>query len=143
MFPIQNAVPTRYPPVITWTLIAINLFVLLFQNSLNPLELEDFLSSFALIPARYSHVLTDRGADLSPADFLPFFTMMFPHGGWLHLILNMWMLWLFGSTVEDRLGHPAISSSILPVAWPPRSRTCSSTRHHRSQPSARRGRLRA
>jgi membrane associated rhomboid family serine protease len=104
MFPIRNAVPFRYPPVITWMLIAINLFVLLIENSLSPFELEQFLSSFALIPARYSY-LVGHGADISPADFLPFFTMMFLHGGWLHLILNMWTLWLFGSTVEERLGH--------------------------------------
>ena len=101
---IRNAVPSRYPPVITWTLIAINVLFLLIENSLDPLELEEFLSSFAVIPARYSYLI-GHGADLSVADFLPFFTMMFLHGGWLHLILNMWTLWLFGSTVEDRLGH--------------------------------------
>ena len=55
---------------------------------------------FALIPARYYC----GNADLGPADFLPFFTMMFLHGGWLHLILNMWALWVFGGPVEDRLG---------------------------------------
>src|ERR1700738_2646411 len=103
MFPIRNAVPFRYPPVITWMLIAINLFVLLIENSLSPFELEQFLSSFALIPARYSY-LVGHGADISPADFLPFFTMMFLHGGWLHLILNMWPFWLFGPAIEDRLG---------------------------------------
>src|ERR1700693_4756081 len=43
--------------------------------------------------------------NLTPADFFPFFTMMFLHGGWLHLILNMWTLWLFGPPVEDRLRH--------------------------------------
>jgi hypothetical protein len=38
------------------------------------------------------------------ADYLPFVTNMFLHGGWLHLILNMWSLWIFGAAVEDRLG---------------------------------------
>jgi membrane associated rhomboid family serine protease len=42
---------------------------------------------------------------LAAVDIFPFFSMMFLHGGWLHLILNMWTLWLFGPTVEDRLGH--------------------------------------
>ena len=104
MFPIRNGVPSRYPPVITWTLIAINVFILLIENSLDPLDLEEFLSFYAVIPARYFY-LVGHAADLSAADFLPFFTMMFLHGGWLHLILNMWTLWLFGPTVEDRLGH--------------------------------------
>src|SRR5271166_32229 len=105
MFPIRNAVPSRYPPLITWALIAINVFVFLFENSLSPIELEEFLRQFALIPARYFELVAYGDASLTPAYLLPLFTMMFLHGGWLHLILNMWTLWLFGSTVEDRLGH--------------------------------------
>ena len=105
MIPIRNAVPTRYPPVITWMLIATNCLVFLFQNSLSPDELLLFLSQFALIPARYSEVLASGNTDLAAMDILPFFSMMFLHGGWLHLIFNMWTLWLFGPTIEDRLGH--------------------------------------
>ena len=103
MIPIRNAVPSRYPPVMTWLLIATNCLMFLLQNSLSPADLEEFLRDFALIPARYTAGFVD--GDVSVADLLPFFTMMFLHGGWLHLILNMWTLWLFGPTVEDRLGH--------------------------------------
>jgi len=53
MFPIRNAVPTRYPPVVTWILIAINCAVFLFRIGLSPVEEQLFLSQFALIPARY------------------------------------------------------------------------------------------
>jgi membrane associated rhomboid family serine protease len=103
MIPIRNAVPSRYPPVITWILIAANCLVFLFEDSLEPDELELFLRQFALIPARYFELTGE--ADLTAVDIVPFFSMMFLHGGWLHLILNMWTLWLFGPTVEDRLGH--------------------------------------
>jgi len=103
MFPIRNTVPTRYPPVVTWTLIALNAAVFLFQISLTPAELETFMLRFALIPAFYFSPYV--GASLTLTDYLPFLTMMFLHGGWLHLILNMWTLWLFGPAVEDRLGH--------------------------------------
>src|SRR3982075_4701197 len=82
MIPIRNTVPTRYPPVVTWMLIATNCIVLLLQNSLSPVELEQFLRTFALIPARYLEPLVYRDANLTAADFLPFFTMMFLHGGW-------------------------------------------------------------
>jgi membrane associated rhomboid family serine protease len=88
---------------VTWLLIATNCVVFLLQNSLSPAELEGFLGDFALIPARYTAGFVD--GDVSLADLFPFFSMMFLHGGWLHLILNMWTLWLFGPTVEDRLGH--------------------------------------
>ena len=103
MIPLKNAVPSRYPPVVTWILIATNCLVFLFQNSLSPLELEMFLRDFALIPARYTAGLAY--GELTLGAFVPMFTMMFLHGGWLHLIFNMWTLWLFGPTVEDRLGH--------------------------------------
>jgi Sodium/hydrogen exchanger family len=53
MFPIQNVVPSRYPPVVTWALIAANCVVFLIEISLSPRELDWFLSRFALIPARY------------------------------------------------------------------------------------------
>jgi membrane associated rhomboid family serine protease len=102
MIPIRTAVPSRYPPIITWVLIATNCGVFLFQQSLSPAELNEFIDRFALIPARF---FASADTDLTAADFLPFVTMMFLHGGWLHLIFNMWTLWLFGPTIEDRLGH--------------------------------------
>jgi membrane associated rhomboid family serine protease len=104
MFPIQNAVPCRYPPVVTWALIATNCAVFFFLLSLSPRELDWFLIHFALIPARYFTSLAFGSAEPALLDYLPFFTNMFLHAGWLHLILNMWTLWLFGPTIEDRLG---------------------------------------
>jgi membrane associated rhomboid family serine protease len=103
MIPIHTAVPSRYPPLVTWTLIAINCVVFLIENSMGPLQLEQFLLHYALIPARYAQLFDNGNFDL--ADFTPFITMMFLHAGWLHLIFNMWTLWLFGPTIEDRMGH--------------------------------------
>jgi membrane associated rhomboid family serine protease len=102
MLPIEIAVPTRYPAVVTYALIALNSVIFLFQVSLSPPELEAFLHQFALIPARY--FAAPAGMTQEPLDYLPFLTNMFLHGGWLHLILNMWTLYLFGPAVEDRLG---------------------------------------
>jgi membrane associated rhomboid family serine protease len=103
MLPIQIAVPTRYPAVVTYALIAANCAAFLFQISLSPTELEAFLYEFALVPAHYFAAppgLTSHGV----SDYLPFLSNMFLHGGWLHLILNMWTLYLFGPAIEDRLG---------------------------------------
>ena len=93
MFPVQNTAPSRYPPLMTWGLIAVNCAIFLVQIRLPLVEADAFIARFALIPARYCC----GNADLGPTDFLPFFTMMFLHGGWLHLILNMWALWVFGA----------------------------------------------
>src|SRR5690242_3358162 len=100
MLPIRDSVVTRYPPVATWTLIIANALVFLFQISLSRPEQQAFLAHFALIPAYYF-------VDPSPkalGDYLPFVSNMFLHGGWMHIILNMWSLWIFGPAVEDRLG---------------------------------------
>jgi membrane associated rhomboid family serine protease len=103
MFPIQNGVPNRSAPFVTWSLIAINVIVFLYQVSLSPPELDRFLVEYALIPGRY-FVPLPFVSPPSIDDYLPFVTNMFLHGGWLHLILNMWTLYLFGPAVEDRMG---------------------------------------
>src|SRR5206468_8605272 len=64
---------------------------------------ERFIMHYGVVPTTvlawpHSHVPFTAVA-------LPFFTSMFLHGGWLHLIGNMWYLWIFGDNVEDRLGH--------------------------------------
>jgi membrane associated rhomboid family serine protease len=105
MFPIKNAVPSRYPPVVTWSLIAANCAIFLFEVSLDPVELEWFLTHFALVPARDVAPLIYDGLGPALPNYLRLITNTFLHGGWLHLILNMWTLWLFGPVVEDRLGH--------------------------------------
>jgi len=99
MFPLQTTVPWRYPPIVTWLLIGANCFVFFIEIGLRPRQLDVFLQHWALVPARYA---VNGGS--TPADYLPFFTNIFLHGGWLHLILNMWTLWLFGPPIEDRLG---------------------------------------
>jgi membrane associated rhomboid family serine protease len=104
MFPIQIAVPTRYPALVTYALIAINCLVFLFQISLPPNAQEAFVSQFGLIPARYLGSFPYSGTSEGLIAYLPFLSNMFLHGGWPHLILNMWTLWLFGPAIEDRLG---------------------------------------
>lgn len=104
MFPIQTGVPYRTAPFVTWWLIAINVAIFVYQSGLSPFALERFLERYALIPGRYfSSSWFPPPAEF--ADYLPFATNMFLHGGWLHLIVNMWMLYLFGPAVEDRLGR--------------------------------------
>jgi membrane associated rhomboid family serine protease len=101
MFPLRTSVPVRYPPYVTWTMIGINCVMFFIELGMSEPELEMFLLTYALIPARYF----GPGGANSLAEYLPFITNMFLHAGWLHLILNMWMLWLFGPAIEDRLGH--------------------------------------
>ena len=103
MFPVQDTVPTRHPAVMVWALIAINVAVFLLELTLGP-RLEPFFYLFGLVPARFSHPAWALRLGLPIHEYWPFLTSMFLHAGWLHVIGNMWFLWIFGDNVEDRMG---------------------------------------
>jgi membrane associated rhomboid family serine protease len=102
MIPLRDENPTHITPVVTRTLIAINVLAFLYEVSMGS-YLGYFVRGWGLIPERLGLAFT--GAEpLAPA-VLTVLTSMFLHGGWVHLIGNMWYLWVFGDNIEDRLGH--------------------------------------
>ena len=101
MIPIRDTIRSRTAPVVTVGLIIVNVMVFLHEIGLGP-YLEKFVYAYGLIPRRFVYW---PGDPLDPLRYLPIFTSMFWHGGWLHLISNMLYLWIFGDNVEDRLGH--------------------------------------
>jgi membrane associated rhomboid family serine protease len=105
MIPIRDNVPSRTAAVVTWGLIAVNAAVFLHELALDPRQLEQFFYLYGVVPARYSHAEWARLAGFPLDDYWPFVTSMFLHGGWLHLISNMWALWIFGDNVEQRMGR--------------------------------------
>jgi membrane associated rhomboid family serine protease len=104
MFPIRDTVPRQNPPIATWILIIINVVVFLFELTMSPQTLEYFFHLFGIVPARFTHPDWALSLGLPAGDYWPFLTSMFLHGGWLHVISNMWALWIFGDNVEDRMG---------------------------------------
>jgi membrane associated rhomboid family serine protease len=105
MIPIRDTVPRRRFPVVTLSLIAVNVFVFLIELSLAPEDLEALFYLFGVVPARYTHPEWALAVGFPIDDYWPFITSMFLHGGWLHIIGNMWTLWIFGDNVEDRMGR--------------------------------------
>src|SRR5436853_5863714 len=101
MLPLRDNIPSRRFPVVTLALIVINLVVFFQELKLGP-DLENFMLSAGIVPVRYTE--WPQLFSLREKVF-PLFSSMFLHGGWLHLIGNMWVLWIFGDNVEDRLGH--------------------------------------
>jgi membrane associated rhomboid family serine protease len=91
MIPLRDTQPSHSPPIVTATIIALNVLVFLYQVSLDQFTGNHFIEQYALVPDRV------ETSDL--------FTSMFLHGGWMHLIGNMWFLWIYGDNVEDVLGH--------------------------------------
>jgi membrane associated rhomboid family serine protease len=97
VIPLRDLNPTRRTPVVTYALIAANAAVFLYELSLGPRALELFVHRYGMIP----YELTEGsyfGSFVTPL------TSMFLHGGWAHLIFNMWTLHIFGDNVEDDMG---------------------------------------
>jgi len=91
MFPLRDTQPSYSKPVVTILLIVVNILVFLFEFSLDPETQNAFIAAYGLIPDQFH--------------FFNVITSMFLHGGWMHVLGNMWFLWIFGDIIEDILGH--------------------------------------
>ena len=91
MIPLRDIIPSRTVPYITVTIIVLNALAWLYELSLPRELLPVFLQIYGVVPANF-HAAT-------------LISSMFLHGGWSHIIGNMWYLWIFGDNIEDRLGH--------------------------------------
>ncbi len=103
MLPLRDNIPSSRFPAVTVGIIVVNVLFFLQELRLGP-HLEEMLVSYAIIPARYTVPDIARDYTFSQQIFA-FFSSMFLHGGWLHLLGNMWTLWIFGDNVEDRVGR--------------------------------------
>jgi membrane associated rhomboid family serine protease len=103
MLPLRDDIPSSRFPVVTTGIIVANVLVFLYEARLGP-HLEELMINYAVIPARYTHPEIAQEFTWAQQIF-SFFSSMFLHGGWLHLLGNMWVLWIFGDNVEDRLGR--------------------------------------
>ena len=135
LIPLYDENPTTRWPVVTVTIISVNALILFFSQGLDPLRLSKFHARFGFVPARLQQLQdselvisvdimpTEEGAsrgiegyqiqsspsvDLMPYPhqiFLSLITSVFLHAGWVHALGNMWIFWIYGNNVEDRLGH--------------------------------------
>ncbi len=103
MIPIRDTIPRQHFPFAVWALVAVNVYVFIRELALPPDSTEQFIYLFGLVPARFTQPGWAARVGF-PHTYWPFFSTMFLHGGWLHIIGNMWVLWIFGDNVEDRMG---------------------------------------
>jgi membrane associated rhomboid family serine protease len=101
MIPLRDSIPSLRRPTIGFSIIGLNALIFLMEMAMGP-RLKEFVQIFGFVPRNFLLYL-NRG-DLA-ASVIPIFSSMFLHGGWLHLIANMWTLYIFGDNVEDTLGH--------------------------------------
>ena len=91
MIPLRDTQPSYTFPFVTVAIIVLNVFAFLYEFMMDPYELNFFIAHYGVIPARLQ--------------WMDVLTSIFLHGGWMHLIGNMWFLWIYGDNVEDILGH--------------------------------------
>lgn len=90
MIPLRALLYRRNFPAVTLLIIVVNVLCFLYEMALPVYARDVFLQHYGLVPDRFAP--------------LTFLTSMFLHGGWLHIIGNMWFLWVFGSHIEDAMG---------------------------------------
>ena len=105
MIPLRDTEPSHSKPIVTACLIAVNVLVFLYEISLDPFTLNWLFSQYGLVPSKFQ--------------YMDLITSMFLHGGWMHLIGNMWFLWIYGDNIEDILGDGNFCCSICCAALPP------------------------
>ena len=105
MIPIRDDQPRFSAPYLNNFLIGLNLLIFLFESSLDPGSLKALIFQFGVTPSHVTSLLAGSSRYQPAAALVPFFTSMFLHGSWMHVIGNMWFLWIFGDNIEDHLGH--------------------------------------
>ncbi|HRZ10444.1 MAG TPA: rhomboid family intramembrane serine protease [Gemmatimonadales bacterium] len=115
MFPIRDENPTLRTPVVTWVIIAVNVAAwMLLQGAGEPDQLAASVCELGLIPGELLHRLpvgtqipmgSGWVCQVEGGNWLSPLTSMFMHGGWGHLLGNMWFLHIFGNNVEDSMGR--------------------------------------
>jgi membrane associated rhomboid family serine protease len=105
MLPLRDDQPRYSTPWVNSFLIGLNLLIFFFEFTLDPRSLELLIREFGVVPSHLAAFLAGSPKYPLPAIVLPFFTSMFLHGSWLHVLGNMLYLYIFGDNVEDYLGH--------------------------------------
>jgi membrane associated rhomboid family serine protease len=105
MFPLKDSIKIPFAPLTTYFIILANAAVFLFQHLLNTRADYELSFHYGLVPRRYFDPAWAQIHGLDPHDYLPFITGTFMHGGLLHIVFNMWTLFIFGASLEGRIGR--------------------------------------
>jgi len=115
MIPIRDQIQSKRYPVVTRGIIGVNILAFLYQMMQGE-NLERFIYMYGLVPARYS--VPEVASHFSSVEqVFALFSFMFLHGGFLHILGNMWFLHIFGDNVEDRMGPIRFLLFYLLCGW--------------------------
>jgi membrane associated rhomboid family serine protease len=96
MIPLYDTARTRLFPLVTWLLVGANAAAFLYELSLGSARLDAFIRHWGLVPVQL--------LGQPRVEWITVLSSMFLHGGWWHILSNMWILLIFGDNIEDRMG---------------------------------------
>lgn len=105
MIPIRDTAPCHSTPWVTWGLMALCIIIFVVMQILPEQMSYRLVYLYGMVPVRYSNPQWAFSFGLPFDGYLSFFTSLFLHGNWWHLIINMLFMWIFGDNVEDRMGR--------------------------------------
>ncbi|MBC8016625.1 MAG: rhomboid family intramembrane serine protease [Sporomusaceae bacterium] len=126
MIPLRDNIQIRSFPFVTILLILSNCYVFYLEYTVTDQQLGLIMTHYSLVPADFINALTQQSIRLS--DYVPLLSNLFLHGSWLHIIGNLWFLFLFGRTSESCLGHMkyfifylvcGIAANLVQIAFDP------------------------
>ena len=129
MFPIRDNIRSCSTPFVMYALIVLNAAVFLQEIAAGDVAMEKIVRAFGLVPFDFLQGFANDFTQ--PFIWLPLVSNLFLHGGWLHLLGNMWYLKIFGDNVEDRMGHGGflafylfcgVAANIMQIVVDPTSR---------------------
>jgi membrane associated rhomboid family serine protease len=105
MIPIRDDAPRYGTPFVNYFLLVLNTLVFLYELALPARTRPLLFFQFGLVPAKITALLEGYGNVTPESAFIPVLTSMFLHAGFVHLLSNMWVLYIFGDNIETYLGH--------------------------------------
>ena len=105
MVPLKDENPTQITPYVTYSLIAVNIAVFIYELLLTPSELNRFFHLFAIVPLELNASFHGTAIYQPIPEPLTLFTSQFLHAGFIHVGFNMLFLWIFGNNIEEKLGR--------------------------------------
>ncbi len=105
MIPIRDNILCNTRPYVSWGIILLCTIIFSAMKMMPDEAQRQLTYLYGMVPIRYSNSAWSEAFGLPFDGYLSFFTSLFLHGGWLHLIINMWFMWIFANSIENVMGH--------------------------------------
>lgn len=105
MIPIRDNIACKTIPYTSWAIMTVCIGIFMVLQFLPEENQRQIIYLYGMVPTRYSSPQLMFSTALPANHYLPFLTNLFLHVSWLHIIINMWFMWIFAKNIEDRMGH--------------------------------------